>query len=204
MTGMGNKTKRPHRGGTRPWELADVHTAQEERWAYERRVDRLTYRAMADLAKQAPEDGGLGRELSTATLVRRANAYRKSLMLEEDETRDQHRGRELESLDRQERALYTFLDPVDREATNLKAIALGMSVDELLVSRPLHAVLRDDKVRIAALAQLRAVSESRRRLLGTDAPAEAHLAVTTTTATDEALADLAAQLGKTPTPERQP
>lgn len=188
--------------GTMPHELADVAIMQEERWAYERRIDRLTYRAMADLARQGPEDGGLGRELSTATLVRRANAYRKSLMLEESETRDEHRARELESLDRQERALYAFLDPIDRAESHKVAAALGMTVDELIARKPMHVIMRADKLRIAAISQLRGVSESRRRLLGLDAPTESSVTVTTVDATDAALADLAAQLGKTP--ERQP
>jgi hypothetical protein len=195
MTGMSNP-------GTQPHELIDIAIAHEERWAYERRVDRLTYRAMSDLAKQPPEDGGLGRELSTATLVRRANAYRKSLMLEESETRDEHRARELESLDRQERALYTFLDPIDRAESHKVAGAFGMTVEELIERKPLFVVMREDKVRISAISQLRAVSESRRRLLGLDAPTESSVTVTTVDATDQALADLAAQLGKTP--ERQP
>jgi len=199
---MGNKTKPPKGGGTMPPQLVDIAIAQEERWAYERRVDRLTYRAMADLSRRPSIDGGLDRELSTATLVRRANAYRKSLMLEESETRDEHRARELESLDRQERALYGFLDPVDQAASNLVAIQLGMTLDELTRVRPAMLVMRDDKVRIAALSQLRGVSESRRRLLGLDAPTESSLTVTTVDSTDAALADLAAQLGKTPTPER--
>jgi len=203
MTGMGTKTKPPKGGGTSPPDLVDVAIAQEERWAYERRVERLTYRAMADLSRQAVAQGGLGRELSTATLVRRANSYRKSLMLDESETRDQHRGRELEALDRQERALYSFLDPVDQAASTAIARQLGMSLDELTRVRPAMLVMREDKVRIAALSQLRGVSESRRRLLGLDAPTESSLTVTTVDSTDAALADLAAQLGKTPTPERQ-
>jgi hypothetical protein len=186
-----------------PADLVDVIIAQQERWAYERRVDRLTYRAMADLAKLPHLQGGLDQEMSTGTLVRRANAYRKSLMLDESETREQHRGRELEALDRQERALYSFLDPVDQAASNLIAGQLGMTLDELTRVRPAMLVMREDKIRIAALSQLRGVSESRRRLLGLDAPTESSLTVTTVDSTDAALADLAAQLGKTPTPERQ-
>jgi hypothetical protein len=201
---MGNKTKRPKGTTTAPHELVDIAIAQEERWAYERRVERLTYRAMSDLSGEPLTAGGLGRTVSTATLVRRANAYRKSLILDERETRDEHRGRELEALDRQERALYTFLDPVDQAASAAVARQLDMSLDDLARIKPALLVPREDKVRIAALAQLRAVSESRRKLLGLDAPTESSLTVTTVDATDKALADLAAQLGKTPTPERQP
>jgi len=199
MTGMSKKSKPPKGGGgTMPNELIDIAIAKEERWAYERRVERLTYRAMADLSRQAVEQGGLGHEMSTATLVRRANAYRKGLMLEESETRDQHRGRELEALDRQERALYSFLDPVDQVASTAVARQIGMTLEQLTRARPALLVMRADKVRIAALAQLRGVSESRRKLLGLDAPTESSLTVTTIDSTDAALADLAAQLGKTP------
>ena len=187
--------------GTSTGELTDTVILQEERWAYERRVDRMTYRAMADLAVRPEAEGGLGRPVSTATLVRRANAYRKGLMLEEAETRDEYRARELEALDKQERALYTFLDPVDRAETSKVAGALGLTIDELMQRKPAFIVMRADKVRIAALSQLRAVSESRRRLLGLDAPTESSVTLTTVDATDAALADLAAQLGKTP--ERQ-
>jgi len=201
MTGMSKKSKPPKGGGTMPQDLIADAIAKEERWAYERRVDAMTTRAMADLARQPIENGGLGREMSTTTLARRASAYRKSLILEESETRDQHRGLELERLDRQERALYSFLDPVDQAASNLVAIQLGMTLEQFTRARPALLVMRADKIRIAALAQLRGVSESRRKLLGLDAPTESSLTVTTIDSTDAALADLAEQLGKTPTPE---
>lgn len=184
---------------TTPADIVDANILIEERWAYERRVDRLTYRAMADLVRQPQELGGLGRVLSTATLVRRANAYLKAMVEEEQETRDSHRARELEALDKQERALYTFLDPIDRAATQRVAGALGMTVDQITERKPGLIVMRDDKVRISALSQLRAVSESRRRLLGLDSPTEASVTITTVDATEQAISELVAQLGLPPT-----
>lgn len=183
--------------GTKPRELTTAAIIAEQRWAYERRVERMTYRAMRDLVVLPVEQGGLGRDVSEATLMRRANDYLKLSTELETETRTVARGRELEALDRQERAIYPMLDIVDRPATMLKAAQLGLDP-----ASPDAIVLRDDKTILVALAQLRATSESRRKLLGLDAPLE--VGVTVTTATDKALADLAAQLGKpAPTPERQ-
>lgn len=172
----------------------------EERWAYERRIERMTFRAMSDYSERPVEEGGLGYRLSAATLVRRCNDYLIVSLGHETETREAHRARELEALDKQERALYTFLDPVDRVATAKIATALGMELATLMERKPHLIAYREDKVRIAAIAQLRLTGVERRKLLGLDEPVKAE--VTVNTATDKALADLAAQLGQ-PTPERQ-
>ena len=91
-----------------------------------------------------------------------------------------------------------MLEAVDRDASSPVAAALGWTVDELIARRPALVVMRDDRVKLGALAQIQRVGESRRKLFGLDAPVE--VGVTLTTATDVALEALAAQL-ETVTPK---
>lgn len=183
---------------------AAVNTARldaEERWVYERWLEGYRYDEIIDRAKLPVAEGGLERTLSMATVSRRRHAYSDKIAADNDIAREEHRAAELDRLNKQERLLRTLLEPIDRAATYPMALALGITVDELIATRPRFIVMREDGVKLAALREIRAVGAERRKLLGLDAPIETH--VTVTNATDQALAELERQLEQHDAPERQ-
>lgn len=56
-------------------EIISEKVAREEEWAHDRRVERLSWRQIRDLAPLPREQGGLGYPLAVATLQTRAAAY---------------------------------------------------------------------------------------------------------------------------------
>lgn len=172
-------------------EVVDPRIEREARWCYERRIDRLSVRAIADLSGKHPDEGGLGNPLSHATVARRIRHYHATMIELEGETRDEARSRELELLDLAGRTVADLADPIDRAATaRARAIAQHHGGDP---NNPALIVLRDDAVRLRAISEVRAQSESRRKLLGLDAPAETKIDVTIT---DAATAELNAMLAE--------
>ena len=149
----------------------------EARWAYERRTERLTYQAISDLSVASPEAGGIGRYLSLKTARARVRDYLDTLSVVDDETRDEQRAAELEDLARQQRAFTSLLPRVDDAATAQRAFAMNTTPDVLHETRPDLLVLRDERVIVRAVENLRAVGESRRKLLGLDAPTAIHAEV---------------------------
>lgn len=168
-----------------------AESLKEARWAYDLRAERLSYQAISDLSVAAPEDGGVGRYLNMKTVRRRVKDYLDTLSVADDETREEQRARELSDLDSQQRAFVAMLGRVDEAATLQRAFAMNTTVGTLRDSRPDLVVLRDERLIMRALENLRSVSESRRRLLGTDAPARAEVEVV---ARDGVLEDLNAAL----------
>lgn len=179
----------------------DARLAAEERWVYERWVEGYRLDEIADRAALPVHEGGLARRMSLNTISRRRRAYSDALAADNDVAREEHRQAELDRLNKQERLLKTMLEPIDRAATYPMALALGITVDELIATRPRFIVMREDGVKLAALREMRAVGAERRKLLGLDAPIETH--VTVTNATDQALAELERQLEQNDAPERQ-
>ena len=172
-------------------EVVDPRIEREARWCYERRLERMTVRDIADLTGRHPDDGGLGWPLSHATVARRIKHYHATMLELEGETRDEARSRELELLDKAARTVVDLASPIDVAATaRARAIAAHHGGDP---NDPALVVLRDDAVRLRALAELRAQGESRRKLLGLDAPAETKIDVTIT---DAATAELNAMLAE--------
>lgn len=148
-----------------------AETLNEARWAYERRAERMTYQAIADLTGADRAAGGLGKSIGLKAIRRRVREYAETLaVVVDDETRDEQRARELEDLDNQQRAFVALLGRVDEAASLQRAFAMNTSLDTLRESRPDLLVLRDERVIMRALENLRTVGESRRRLMGTDAP----------------------------------
>lgn len=174
-------------------ELISVREMAAQRWAYERRLEHLSYREMAELAAAPEGFGGLGYLISEAQLKGLVMRYRDRMAEIEEASLDEHRERELADLDRQHRALVTFLDPVDRLETKRAAEALGTTEDD-----PRIIALRDDKVRLAALREMRAVGESRRKLLGLDAPQQVRAEVVVKDAVFDELNDMLARAGAEP------
>lgn len=56
-------------------DVVAVKVALEERWAYARRMQKLSYERMQHLAPLPVAEGGLGYALTTRTLKRRAESY---------------------------------------------------------------------------------------------------------------------------------
>lgn len=182
-------------------EATELRALHEQRWVYERRVERRGYEQIRELAVRPASEGGLGRDLTHSMLKTRFRDYVARMREVEAETIDEHRGRELANLDEQERALKARASRVDVEATLLRArVASGrsMTYDEVVAELPEAIVLRDERVVVAAAAGLLRIGESRRKLLGLDAPAEAHVEVTHRDATIDELNDALARLGESP------
>ena len=184
--------------------IEDVAALREQRWAYERRLERLSYAEVRDLAARPVSEGGLGRDMAVSALKQRVRDYMATMREVETETRDEHRARELAGLDAQEQALRAKTSRVDVEATLLRArVATGRSLtlDEVVADYPEALVLRDERIVVAAAAGLLRVSESRRKLLGLDEPLEAQVTVSHE-ATMEELDAALARLGRKPWSER--
>ena len=190
-------------------ELVDPRIEREARWCYERRLERMTVRDIAELSARPRDDGGFGYGISPATVSRRVRWYHAQMLELESESRDEARGREIELLDKTTRAAADLVDPVDRAATaKLRAVAEYQRKHD-----PEHApdpdspalvVLREDAVRLRALRLLVEVSDSRRKLLGLDAPTEHKIDVTVTDAATAELNAMLAEAGLEPIPEREP
>lgn len=184
--------------GKRFHEVADAATLIEQRWAYERRLERRSISDMVELAKLPPEHGGLGKTLGATTMSRRARDYLETMREVEDETREDYRHRELVNLDTQQRALAQATGRVDIEASVLRARLLTgrvLTVDELWRDHPEAIVLRDEKVVLNALAGMVRIAESRRKLLGLDAPTAVAIDVTVTDAATAELNVMLAEAG---------
>lgn len=184
-------------------EVVDPRVERQARWCYERRLDRMTVRDIADLSARHPDDGGFGEPMSHATVARRIRHYHAAMLALEGETRDEARGRELELLDRAARIVVDLTDPIDRVATARAQAAAKWARDHGDYSAPLPGdpnlvILTDPAVRLRALAELRAQGESRRKLLGTDAPVETKIDVTITDAATAELNAMLAEVGLPP------
>lgn len=183
-------------------DIVDPRIEREARWCYERRLERMTMRDIAELSSLHPDDGGLGNRISTQTVHRRVKHYHAQMLKLETETRDEARGREIELLDKTSRAAADLVDPVDRAATAKRravVASMGGNPDD-----PGNVILRDDTVRLRALKLLVEVSDSRRKLLGLDAPAEHNLNVTVTDAATAELNAMLAEVGLPPVESETP
>lgn len=182
-------------------EVVDPRIEREARWCYERRLERMTMRDIAELAARHPDEGGLGHSISAQTVHRRVKHYHAQMLELESESRDEARGREIELLDKTSRAAADLVDPVDRAATaKLRAVAQARGTDP---NDPGLVVLREDAVRLRALKLLVEVSDSRRKLLGLDAPTEHKLDITVTDAATAELNAMLAEAGLDPIPESE-
>lgn len=173
-------------------EVVSVRVEREERWCYERHVDDgLSIRHIADLATKPVDEGGLGYPMSTATVSRRWSAYRAKLAELVQDTRAERVQVSLDKMADRERRTLELAGPVDEAATaKARARAQYGGGDP---NNPDLLVLRDDATRLKALAELRRIDESRRKLLGDDAPTTINANVTTT---DAATAELNAMLAE--------
>lgn len=176
-------------------EIIAVRVMREQEWAYEQRSRHLSYREMRRRSIMPQYMGGLGYDLSEHALKGLVTGYTERMRETLQESPEFYMHRELADLEEQHRIAASLADPVDREATMLKAYVLGFStVDELIAESPESAVLQDPKVRLAALATMRQTGERRAKLLGLDAATTHKVDVTVTDAVDAEVARLAAEL----------
>lgn len=160
-------------------ELIAVRVLHEQRWAYERALEHLSYREMRTLANRSPARGGLGYDLSEHALKALVKGYRDRMAEVEARTLEEHRERELADLDDEQRALAGLTGAIDLERAAIIAKHFGYdSVEAFVIDNPTADVWRDDGVRLRAHRERRAAGESRRRLLGLDAPVSAKVEIT--------------------------
>lgn len=165
-------------------DLLAVKVLREQRWAYERRLDHLSYHEIRVLSSAPPEHGGLGYDVSEHRLKGLVTGYRERMAEVEAEELDEHRARELADLDVAQRR-------VDAIAENAaRAVARAAELEALDV----HA----SKVMLDATAQRRAIGESRRKLLGIDAPQQIKADVVVRDAVTEELNAMLARAGRAP------
>ena len=185
-------TKRP-----RYTDVKATRLLEEQRWAYERHLEHMSYRDMRRAALEPASSGGLGYDLSEHALSGLVAGYLESARQTLTESRETYIARELADLDVQHRALAALLSrAVDHAETTKVAAALGYpDAAALLAAEPGLAVPLEVRTVAALLRELRLVGESRRKLLGLDAPLESRVEVATSDGVD---AELAAMLGETP------
>lgn len=183
-------------------ELIAIRVLHEQRWAYERALEHLSYRGMRSLANHSVQAGGLGYDLSEHALKALVRGYRDRMAEVEERTLEEHRERELADLDDEHRMLAELLGPIDTGRAAVIARHLGYdSVEAFVIDNPDADVWRDDGTRLRALRERRAVGESRRRLLGLDAPQSVKVEVTSRDAVADELNAMLALLD--PKGERQ-
>lgn len=175
-------------------------TLTEQQWAYERVLEHLSFREMRQRVSAPVERGGLGYDLSESALRGLVRGYRERMADVERHDLELHRERELNDLDALHRHLAAIVaDPVDWNATRLAALELGYTdVREAIEREPNLLRLHNPATVMNAVRELRGVSESRRKLLGLDAPAKTDVQVTMRDAVTDELNAMLARAGREP------
>lgn len=150
----------------------------EEQWAYDRRMERLSFRQMRELAALPVERGGLGYAIPESTLKHRADAYFARVKATLRTGVDERRARQ------------------EAEIDELIRLAVGD------IARARAA--GDVKASAEAEARLLRYQEREAKIFGTDAPQQIHQTVETR---DGLLDDLNASLialGREPVTSERP
>lgn len=180
-------------------EIIAVRVMREQEWAYEQRLRHLSYREIRRRSSLPVDFGGLGYDISEHALKGLVTGYTERMRETLQESSEFYMHRELADLEEQYRAAAALADPIDREATALRAYALGLkTVEALIAEAPEHIVPQDGRVRLAALTTMRQIGERRAKLLGLDTVQTQKVDVTVTDAVDAQVAALAAELEGTP------
>jgi len=167
----------PKANGT---DIIAVRVMREQRWAYERRLEHLSYPKIRNLANRSERDGGLGYDLSEHALKGLVSGYIERMREVDEVDLAEHRARELADLDLEQRRLDLVASLAAESMVNARAIqALDVHAGKLV---------------IGATRERRAVGESRRKLLGLDAAQRIEADVTVHNAIDEELNAMLARL----------
>lgn len=168
---------------TRRDELIALRTLAEQRWAYDARMAHLSYRDMRRRVAEAPPVG-LGYDLSEHTLKALVAGYRERMTDVHAIDLDEHRERELEDLD------------IAQRRTDLVA---ELAAKSLARAAELEALdVHGGKLLLDATSQRRTIGESRRKLLGLDAPTQVKADVIVHDAVTEELNAMLARAGRDP------
>lgn len=157
-------------------ELAELGRHELDSWMYTQRLRGYTVDQIAKLAALPLANGGVNVSVSGATVWRRVREELNRRVKLSDGKRDQLRAIELDRLDG------LMVAAMDMAGRNLEA-------DEWGTVAP-----RAEKARLEAMAMVLRIGESRRKLLGLDAPLLAEVEVTTVDATDAAVMLLVEQV----------
>lgn len=174
---------------TDPYEVIAHRTLVEQRWAYERRVERLTWQQISDLAPRPVAEGGLGYPRSAKSLRAAHAAYLSDAIADEQRTREEHVHAALLDLDTVSRNAADLAGLVDTARTKRDRVFLrielqamrrtdddGNDVGPLYTDREIeqrvaaHVVFRSDADRLRALGTHLSTHDRRAKLLGLDAP----------------------------------
>jgi hypothetical protein len=151
-------------------ELIAVKVMQEQRWAFERRLEHKSYAQMRDLVARPASEGGLGYDVSEPRLRSLVDGYRERMVEVEAVNLAEHRDRELADLDMVQRYALAAINKA----------AAAHSFDEKAVAAFVKA------------------GEQRRKLLGLDAPAESRVEVVASDAVTNELNEMLARAGRPP------
>ncbi|WP_286747062.1 hypothetical protein, partial [Microbacterium sp. 71-23] len=141
-------------GKKRDREVTAAKVMREEEWAYDRRNERLSFRAMRELSALPVAQGGLGYALSEITLKSRSDAYFARL-------RDHLAAGVVERRQRQQ----DELDALGRMAR----AALGKAAESGTIDREAFRLLLDVQKREAALYGLDAPTQAQVEIVSKDA-----------------------------------
>lgn len=159
-------------------------------------VDRDN-RALA-LRRKGASYADIGRAVGFRSTSSAYDAVRRALALESAEDRDTVRKLELSKLDALERAAWKVL-----ERFHYVVITTGEHAGDIVYSPPEdgdHEPLIDDAPVLAAIDRILRCSESRRRLLGIDAPRKSQVSVLTEDAVTQAIRALEEELASVEAP----
>jgi hypothetical protein len=132
----------------REHEVIVAKVAIEEQWAYDRRMERLSFRQMRDLSSLPVERGGLGYPIAESTLKTRADAYFRRIRDTLQTGVDERRARQ------------------EAEIDELIRLAVG----DIATAR----AVGDVKASAEAEARLLRYQEREAKIFGTDAPQQIH------------------------------
>lgn len=151
-------------------ELVAVRTLKEQAWAYARSLEHLSYREMRRRATLAPDDGGLGYDISEGALKRLVSGYVESM-------------REVLTLDRE---------------AELARITANYENRQRVYSAILSDPASTTSSRFAALNAMRLEDADRRKFLGLDQPVEVKVETTSRDGVIDDLNLALARLGESP------
>lgn len=178
-------------------ELVHARVLREQRWAFERRRERLRWDQIADLAMRPPAEGGLGYARSPRQLKAAYAIHVAEVVELEEATRPEATTIALATLDAIEREYVSMAGVVDAAATEArKRELIAEGADPVLVADVV--VLRSEDARGKALDGVLKVHDRRTKLLGLDAPIAVD--VTHHDATIDELNDALGRLGEAPIP----
>lgn len=171
---MAPRRRRPAGKQVQPWakpRFTNAHFAEQQKLCWELRLRGYSIRRIAD------ETG-----LTKSTVERRLQSEFDDYRQDSATLREQYIAMELERLDAATAAVVAVIEANHLVVSDGRVVTLD------------GQALTDSGPVLAAVREYRLLSESRRKLLGLDAPAQSRVEVVTESAVDKAIAELEAQI----------